>query len=33
MITWPTAFMAVGGFFAAAWAIRSFCRMLNGDTP
>ena len=30
-ITWPTAFMAVGGFFAAAWAIRSFFRMMAGE--
>ena len=31
--TWPEAFMAVGGFFAAAWAILSFFRFLAGEKP
>ena len=32
-ITWPVAFMWVGIIWCAAWACRSFCRLLNGDKP
>ena len=30
---WPTALMASCGFFAAAWAIRSFLRIFVGEKP
>jgi hypothetical protein len=32
-MSWPEAFAYVGVAFAAAWAIRSFLRVMNGDRP
>lgn len=32
-IGWPEAIMWIGVAFAAAWAVRSFLRVVNGDRP
>ena len=32
-MNWPEAIMWIGVAFAAAWAIRSFLRVMNGDKP